>query len=245
MDLKRKFRLYELKRSVIEKAFEKTVNEVVVPMEVPMGKLILVTEDLYQKALEIPKTCFIEDEPLVKSIGLHWSDDFESFWLNTFKANMSFILINKDNGEVIGLKATEFIKKEEKDNLKDFTDAKLREIVELLGLGDRDYFDKYKTEEAFHFLGIGVAKEYRRCGIGTFLVRVALKFLENLGISTYYIKCEASSNYSQRILEKCGFDTIKEVPYKDYKKYGKVVFDNTGEHKSMKIYGKCLVDDTL
>ena len=62
-------------------------------------------------------------------------------------------------------------------------------------------------------------------------------FLGNMGINPYFIKGEGTSNFSKKIYEKCGFETIMDYPFDEYVKDGHVVFDNTGEHKSMRVYG--------
>ncbi|XP_045211598.1 uncharacterized protein LOC123563083 [Mercenaria mercenaria] len=225
-----------LTQNDIEKAFKKTVDET----EVPAGsKLVLVTEDLYQRALSIPKECFVYDEPLGKSIGIQWSDEFESLWLHTFEANLSIILVNEDNGEIMGMRATKLIKKGDHFDLDSLKDEKLRRIIEFMSYGVTEFFNKYGIEEAFHFLGLGVAKKYRRRGLGKFLMQTAVKFLGNLGINPYYIKGEGTSNFSKKIYENCHFDIVMEYPFDEYKKDGNVVFDNTAEHKSMKVYGIC------
>lgn len=201
---------------------------------------MLVTENLYRKALEFTKQCFIDDEPIVKSIGLEWSDEFESMWLETFMTGLSILLLNDESGKAIGFRAIRLLKKSDKLDIETFRDDKVKKVVRFVTLGTDDFFAKYGTEQAIHFFGLGVAKEYRRRGIGTFLVRFAMKFIENLGINPYYIKSEGTSNFSKKSFEKCGFDTIAHYPYDEFMENGKVVFDNTGEHKSMKVYGMCI-----
>ncbi|XP_060602475.1 uncharacterized protein LOC132755600 isoform X1 [Ruditapes philippinarum] len=217
-----------------ERAFKKTVDQVKLPAGI---RLALVTEDMYKKILDIPKECFINDEPTGKSIGLEWSDELENFWLSTFKANLSIVLIKEDDGDIIGFRATKLIKKEAKIDISTIKDEKLKTIVEFMSKGVTEFFDKYGIKEAFHFLGLGVAKKYRRRGLGTILMQTAIIFLGHLGISPYFVKGEGTSNFSKRIYENCGFDIVEDFPYEQYKKNDKVVFDNTGEHKSMRIYG--------
>ena len=56
------------------------------------------------------------------------------------------------------------------------------------------------------------------------------------------IRGEGSSNFSQRIYEKLGFETLLEIQYEDYKQDGEFVFKNTGEHKPEKVYGILFVE---
>ena len=54
------------------------------------------------------------------------------------------------------------------------------------------------------------------------------------------MKGEGTSNFSKRIYEMLGFDVLVEFMYEDHKENGKIVFKNTGDNKSIKLYGKVI-----
>ncbi|WAR13157.1 hypothetical protein MAR_027337 [Mya arenaria] len=59
-------------------------------------------------------------------------------------------------------------------------------------------------------------EKYQKKGHGKYLLEVGVEFVKNLGICPY-IHGEGSSAYSQKIYEKIGFETLKEVAFEDYK----------------------------
>lgn len=187
------------------------------------------------------KEAFLTDEPLEKSLGMAWSSDLEKLWISALDHKMSLMVVNEDSGEIMGLRVIRITKKNEHVDPSEFTDE---DVLKLLGIFEYsekfDFFSHYETTEIFEFFGLGVVPKYRRQGLGTILMETGVKFLQNLGIRPSYIKGSASSNFSRRIYEKCKFDPLHEFPIEEYKVDGKVVFDNTGEHKTFAIFGKSL-----
>ena len=98
-------------------------------------------------------------------------------------------------------------------------------------------FDYYRVNDVIHFFGIGIRRDYRRRGFGESLMGAAICFVRNLGLGDVIIKGEGTSNFSQRVFEKIGFDILSEVVYADYKVDGKVVTTGRGDHKCEKLYG--------
>ncbi|XP_045211609.2 uncharacterized protein LOC123563092 [Mercenaria mercenaria] len=219
----------------IQQAFRKTQEE----FRFPDGRLELITDECSQKMLNALKQCILTDEPLAKSLELTWSPDVEDYYVSTLKQRMSLMVVNEKNGDIMGLRLIRTgIKSDHFDNL---TDEKVKKILGFIQFSSKDfeYFAKPGTSEAFGFNGLGVLPKYRRQGLGTLLTETGVKFLGNL-LKPCYIKGSATSNFSKRIFEKCGFETLAEFPYEDYKVDEKVVLDKMGENKSMKVYGKCI-----
>jgi hypothetical protein len=71
-------------------------------------------------------------------------------------------------------------------------------------------------------------------------MQATLLFCKELGLSPVCIKGEGTSNYSQKIFEKFGFETIHTMKYDEYKIDGEIVFKNTGDIESTKCYVKQL-----
>lgn len=63
-------------------------------------------------------------------------------------------------------------------------------------------------------IGYGVAPEFRRQGIATFMLRFGLSHLRELGVARCFISCKVGNDHSQRIIEKCNgeFAGIVEDP---------------------------------
>ena len=155
---------------------------------------------------------------------------------------MSILLVNKENGEVIGVRVIRVTRKSDQFEKDKFTDE---QVVKLLDFFDHttenfDIFNKFSVSEIFEFFGLGVVAKYRRRGYGTLLMQAGVKFLNNLEIKPCFIRGSASSNFAKKIFEKCEFETMVDFKYSDYKVNDHVVFDNTGEHKSMTVFCKCL-----
>ncbi|XP_052817474.1 arylalkylamine N-acetyltransferase 1-like [Mya arenaria] len=215
----------------IEKAFQKTNEE----CRRPDTELVRLRENQYEDAFTIIKNW---DEPLGKSLNLQWSKERESSWRRTFDEGLSLMLLDSNNGEAIGIRIIkQDVKNKEIDPSKIQNDA-LRKIHTFIHqeVEKSRFYEKYGVEESFHFLGLAVSEKYQKKGHGKYLLEVGVEFVKNLGICPY-IHGEGSSAYSQKIYEKIGFETLKEVAFEDYKVNGEIVFKNTGVHKTFKVYG--------
>ena len=99
-----------------------------------------------------------------------------------------------------------------------------------------DVYEQYNVTERMDFDALGVHRDHRRKGIGLKIMKAAIALVKNFGISPILIKGEASSNFSQKIYEKCNFDELGEILYNDYKEDGDVVFKMPEQQKSVKYY---------
>jgi ribosomal protein S18 acetylase RimI-like enzyme len=204
----------------------------------PKGRLELVSPDRYDAVYQIVKECFVDDEPLGKSIGLQWTKDLEEVWKDTLSHNLSVILVNEDNGDIMGFRAIRVTSKGEHWDDNAFQDDNLKKLFSFFAYSSNSFnvFERFGLEEVFEFFGLGVAKKYRQRGIGAFMIEFAVKFVHNLGVNPCFIKSTATSNFSKKIFENAGFEFLAEFPYDTYRVNGEIVFNNTGEHKSMKMY---------
>ncbi|XP_052817471.1 uncharacterized protein LOC128243629 isoform X2 [Mya arenaria] len=231
--------LESISREAIQEAFRKTKEDV----HLPIGELTLITEDRYKEVLEKVQECFVLDEPIGKAVGIKWSPFLESFWVKALKTGISLMVVNPEDNDIIGFRISEYsLRKEKMPDLSTLEDDSLKIMGAFLlhASGKANIYDHYNTDEAVHFLGLGVTRKYRKRGFGTLLMESGIKLAKNLGISPCYITGEGSSNFSKRIYERLGFDVLSETVYEDFEIEGKKVIQNTGEHKSMKIYGKAI-----
>lgn len=203
------------------------------------GKLMLVTEDLYGKALKFCEQSFCKDEPLSKALNVDFSEDAEDIWKASFCYNMSLLMLDQSGSEVMGMRTIRIARELERFDADRLSDDKLKKLFDFMQYCDDQahFFKHFNTDVAVHFLGLGVSEKYRGRGIGTKLVEIALEFVRNLEIDPIYVKAEGSSNFSKKIFEKLKFEKLYEQNYEDYVVNGKTVIGNTKDHKSMICYG--------
>ena len=206
----------------------------------PDGVLTLIKEEHYDKALNFFRYDLLATEYISRAIDFKWNPEVEEMCLTALQRNISLMLLDKETGDVMGVRVMTVSKAGDSLSEDQFQDPGMKTIVGFWKYGDEKtrFFETYNVKEAIHFFGLGVGVKYRNRGLGTFLVDVSLKFLKNLNISPLYIKAEASSPYSVRIFEKLGFDLLAEVKYDDYLRDGQIAIKSSEDNKAMKTYVK-------
>lgn len=189
------------------------------------------------------KNYFHTSDPLSASIDLEWSAELEFVWRKILTQNLSIMLIEPVSGEPICLRAN--MKEKKSTTTFDpnmFTDPHVKKIEGFIRYSEtlKDVYEYYETDWKFHFFALCTAPKYRQQGIAKTMMSFALDVTRNLGIYPVYIKGEGTSNYSKKIYEKLNFSVILDVPFVDYKNNGEIVFANTGEHKTMTVFGYAL-----
>ena len=90
---------------------------------------------------------------------------------------------------------------------------------------------QYKKTKMLSLVAVGTHVSYRRMGIATELVRLALLYGAKCGYSFAGVTC--TSKFAQKLFEKQGFQQVKEIVYATYRMNREVVFDSVEEpHKS-------------
>ena len=161
--------------------------------------------------------------------------------MSELEDNMSIGLVSKATGELFGFRIMSVTNKDENEvDTSEVSSEKFKLIEDFLNhlAGLNNVFEHYDVEDVVHFFGIGVHRDWRGKGVGSKLMKAAMTFVANLGVGPVVVTGEGSSNYSKRIFEKFGFDILAEVAFADYKVNGEVVFQNLGEHKCERLYGK-------
>ncbi|XP_053381658.1 uncharacterized protein LOC128549178 [Mercenaria mercenaria] len=224
------------------KAFEKTRAK----FSVPGAKLVLITEEYYDAALKFARENYLPHEPLNKAFGVPWSQEQEKFWLKMLKLNLSLMLINEESGEPMAFRVTRIARYDDKINLELIQTPPFRELIRYCVYGDRqaDFFGQNGITEAFHFLGLAVADKFKNRGLATQIFNAAIDMIRNFGIDPVYVKVEGSSNFSKKIFENANFEILYELPFATWEVDGKFPIQNTGIHKSMKIYRKKLTAES-
>lgn len=221
-------------------ALEKVQNDPALAVEGCQYELI--PEDRYDEALNLYADHFVPDEPVGAAISLEWCDEYEDLVLSELEHNMSIGLIASNTGQLVGFRMisimnknddidTRYIKNEKFKLIEDF----LKYLAELANV-----FEHYGVEDVFHFFAIGVHRDWRQKGIGSKLMKAGMSLVANLDVGPVVVSGEGSSNYSKKIYENLNFDILTEVQYAEYKVDGVAVFQNTGEHRSERVYGKII-----
>ena len=181
----------------------------------------------------------------MKCLGVSWCKLLETYWLEALKLNLSLMLVDEETDEAIAFRTIMHIFKEDKSDRKSEGEEpkvsdELKILKPFLLYCDKqaDFFDHYGVTEAYRFLSLGVTQKYQRRGLATKIFHAAIDMVRNFGFDQIHIKGEGSSNFSKRIYEKEGFDILYEHMYDEWEVDGIKPLLNTGEHKSLKIYGK-------
>ena len=192
--------------------------------------------------LDFYKEHYTPDEVVCSSLNVKWDEALKDLLMTYLQQDLSIGLISSKSEEIIGGRMTiinkKAINKIEIDTGEIMSDA-WRKFVDFMYHSESlcNVYDHYNVEEVVHFFKLAVHKNFRGKSIAMKLMKAAIAFIRNLDIGPLVIRGEGSSNFSQRIYEKLGFDVLAEVVYADYMVDGEVVVKNTGEHKSEKVYG--------
>lgn len=191
--------------------------------------------------LELIREHFIPDEPMGKSLNLSWDEEMEELLLGNLKHNISIAMVNSANGEII---AGQVVTIENRNNRFDKTKCKSEAVKYVYDVCCNHFdnlcniYEYYDVDDVVHLCQLAVHQKHRHKGIGTKLVMAVKEFVRNFDIGAVVVRVEGSSNFSKRIFENLGFGTLAEVTYADYEDGGKIIFANTGEHRSVRLYGQ-------
>ncbi|XP_045165945.2 uncharacterized protein LOC123529616 [Mercenaria mercenaria] len=206
--------------------------------EMENGRLAIITPDRYKETYDIMANDFTPDEPLCRSFGVSWNEDFKQTTYDNLVQNASICMISKDTQEIMGIRIIGIMRKTDPPaDFKGLGYEPLRGLFTFLTHKDNEvnFFERYEVDEAIHFFALGVNKKYRRMGLGGRLLAAAVAMSKELEFKA--IKGEGTSNFSQRIYEKEKFETLLTLPYDSYIYKGQPIINGTGEHKMTKIYG--------
>ena len=199
--------------------------------------MAIITPDRYYETFEFMANHFTPDDPIDRAFGITWNKDYEKQTLEDLKNNISICVISKDTDEIMGVRITGIMKKADPpQDLSNIENEPYRNMMTFLTHKDKEVniFERYKVDEVIHFSSLGVNKKYRCKGIGGRLIAVSVAMSRELGFKV--IKGECTSNFSQRIYEKQGFDIVLEMPYASYFYNGRPLIERTREHTMTKVY---------
>lgn len=203
-------------------------------------KLVLITDEYYDKAIHLWREHFLPHEPLSKAVNLEWSDLVKAYVSGILQQHLSIMFLDEITDEPVAFRLISFTSRNDKIDLESDTPLNIQDMKQYLDYCDEQaqFFDHYGINEAFRFVALVVADKYKRRGLATQIFHAAIDLVRNFGFPEVCIKGEGSSNYSKKIYDREGFDTLYENVYDTWEVDGRRPFTNTGEHKSVKIYGR-------
>lgn len=215
-------------------AFERVKSEA----DITEGKLIFITEEYFDAALEFARDSFTRDEPINHAVNTQWFPGLGEMWLATFRCHLTLAVLNEED-KIIALRGTRVLDKNATFDATQFDDPGFNILFGIMDHCDAkaDFFNRFDVDTAFQMFGFGVHRDYRNRGLGSRIFKAAMSLLKYAGPDSFCIKGETSSFYSSRIYEKNGFELLYQLSYDDWLVDGKQVICNTGVHKNMKIYG--------
>ncbi|KAL0281067.1 UNVERIFIED_CONTAM: hypothetical protein PYX00_002171 [Menopon gallinae] len=188
---------------------------------------------------------FFADEPLNKSVSLckpgEAHEELEQFSLDVLKEGMSFMATLEDTGEVVGV-ILNGVKGDQgnKENQKTYNDKKLQKIFDFLGNSDNDLdiYTKYNIADVLEVKILSVDMKYRGRGIASKLFEITEKFA---GLKKFkLLRADATALFSQKVFQRFGFTTLKEIVYNEYPNKDEPCFTVEPPHVSFKIMVKSL-----
>ncbi|XP_045211517.2 uncharacterized protein LOC123563019 [Mercenaria mercenaria] len=222
-----------LKLDQIQEAFEKAREDI----NIPGFKLVLVTPEYYDKAMDFIRDHFITKEAVHLSAGLEWTDEVKTICLQTFKLNLSLMIIDEQTEEAAAILRTSVQSKDSSESLDNIQTKSLKEAMRFNNICDEyaDFFGHFGTDEAFHVEALAVAEKHQRKGLATNIFKATVDMISKLGIDPVYIKVEGSSIYSKKVFEAAGFETLSEKSFDSWQ--FPIQIKRSGVNTSQKNYG--------
>ncbi|KAK6645366.1 hypothetical protein RUM43_001642 [Polyplax serrata] len=197
--------------------------------------------EMYNDVIQHLRYNFFADEPLNKSLHLckpgQPHDELEEFSLSVLNQGDSFLGILESTGEVVGV-VLNGIKAERCTKL--YNDPKLQKIFDFLGGVDEDVeaLNNYNVNSILELKILSVDMKFRGRGIAGRLYEITENFARKKGFQL--MRADATALFSQRVFEKYGFTTLKEVSYNEYPSKEAPLFTVEPPHKSFKLMVKQL-----
>ena len=206
----------------------------------------IVTSDQYEECVTFFYAHFLAYEPLTQSRGCctqrgYRITEMDKLVLGMLKSGLSWCAIDEATNDIIGLRLCcgEFIDDlpENTPTLEQYIEqgwpedfAHVEVLVDTV-LDHKAMMKQYKKTKMLYLFGVATHVAYKRMGIATELVKLALLYGAKCGYSFAGVTC--TSKFAQNLFEKQGFQQVKEIVYATYSVNGEVVFKHVEEpHKS-------------
>ncbi|CAD1474771.1 unnamed protein product [Heterotrigona itama] len=208
-----------------------------------------IPEDRYEEAIKHMCKYFIADEPMCKCMnGINdpeYVKSFEQIWRTLINHGLSIAAFTEDpNGGkpiIAGLNVLTLSFKDEKFN-SDEIKSKGGQVVfdAVLHLNKEvNVFERYGIDKYMTAFGLSVNPSYRGAALGAHLLNARVNVGREYNIPVTITAF--TSPISQKLAERCGFETLIEKNYDEYvDEKGNLQFPGITA-KSMKLMGKRLL----
>ncbi|KAF3422172.1 hypothetical protein E2986_03237 [Frieseomelitta varia] len=201
------------------------------------------------------------------------SEELEELCLETAKDGVSIVALNVSNGEVIGVafnKIQVLTRPSEKSAFEIFSEnckyKSSKALVNfIINMDARvNLFKHYNTDCIFEIMFLATLPKYQKRRIGELLVSTSIKIanelkdgnnvkipitindnslIRNLRALPNLVTALMTSNYSQKIAAKCGFENLVTVSFEEFEFNGKTFSERIGdEHEHCVLVAKKLLD---
>ena len=174
---------------------------------------------------------FIPEEPLCNAFGVTMEENFERIITDLLRENLSVMMVSNTDNRIMGVEINGVMRSSDISDTDSITYQPLRNLFKFLEHRDDEFdlYNRFGTNEAMHFFSAGVHKDFRRLGVGTRLLKACEGMAKELGFTV--LKGEVTSNYTQMLCERRGYDFALEMPYDSYMYNGEPLSNKTGPHK--------------
>ena len=201
--------------------------------------LEIIKEGRYEDMVDFCRRYYIPDEPIWNALNHKWDRTTEELILKSLSQNLTIAYVSNSTGEIVGAQVITIDNRYEQLDLEKYGNGPnaIRMDIVITRLNKlNNFYDFYGTDEVVHLWQLSVKTEERCKGIGTKVKKTVIECIKNINIGPVVIRVEGSSNYSKKIFDKLGFNYLAEVSLIDYEVNDEKI--NTGEHKSLILYGK-------
>lgn len=216
----------------------KALDRVRADFEIEGARLAVITEDKYDDVLQVVGENFLPDEPISIAYGLERCQEWDEVVRSWLRLNLSVMMVHTDTGDVMGV--TIICVSTRHASSPNLQHEPLRNVFRFLTDREHesDIFNKIGVDTIFHFCLIAVRRKYRQYGLGTKLMGACIELGRVLGFKA--VDSQATSNYSQKIFKRYGFEVLHEVPYVSVLHNGEPLRNKTHEHVSSQVVVKRL-----
>ncbi|RVE51573.1 hypothetical protein evm_003705 [Chilo suppressalis] len=178
-------------------------------------------ENCREQCLDLMQEIFLRDEPLCQTLGI-LSDPpsiatIRANWEQYLDQGVSLACFTEDEGQpdqLVGFNILVVRTQDEADeDIEKVVGESWKKLLKTLVAAEKsvDVFDHYGVEKYMSSSGLTVLNEHRGQNIGARMIAAREPLCRSLGIEAVCTVFTAST--SQKLAEKCGYQTLANMPY--------------------------------
>jgi len=217
----------------------------------------VITPELVDRAYDFLWENFFPDEPLCSSVGIRRGLLVDAMVKKILASGQSIAALSKD-GLMVGVRGGEIVKADDRvgrfmesglvekaimsyarfSGSIDDTGA-LVEVGKLLEFNTYRLIDTIGAKKIYKGFCVCTSREARGKGLGTKLIAKSMELAKAAGCEYVYLM--ATGNFSNKIFDKLGFESRKELVYSEYvDEEGQPKLKRTGVHIKCQVRLKTL-----